>query len=172
MQQALAIALQGLSSVHRPRSNLSDALSRPTQRDEVEERFLASEKNSREFYSLRRKLMSKEHKVRLILERLFYPARFISTRRIPWLKNPTTGRALELDCFCAELMLAVEVDGVQHQQAVAHMGGEAAFRSQRERDHLKSRLCAENGVTLIRVPHWLNESKVESWLIREIVRRG
>ena len=54
-----------------------------------------------------------------------------------------------LDIFIPELRLAIEYQGQQHYKPVSLFGGEEGFKQTQERDKLKSKLCAENGVILI-----------------------
>ena len=53
-----------------------------------------------------------ERKCREVMVRLY--TRSFPKVRPQFLRNPETGYLLELDCFCEELRLAVEYNGVQH----------------------------------------------------------
>ena len=56
---------------------------------------------------------------------------------------------MELDGYNEGLGLAFEYNGQQHYKPVSLFGGEEGFKQTQERDKLKSKLCAENGVILI-----------------------
>jgi len=58
-----------------------------------------------------------------------------------------------LDIYISKLKLAIEYQGAQHFAPVAMFGGDAGLVRARERDALKKRLCAENGVELLYVHH-------------------
>ena len=77
---------------------------------------------------------------------------FLRNVRPVWLPNPKTGRAMELDFFCPFKKLAIEYDGPQHYEFPnRYHATREEFEEQRERDAEKDRICAENGVRLIRV---------------------
>jgi hypothetical protein len=50
-----------------------------------------------------------------------------------------------------ELSIAIEYQGVQHDQPVDFLGGPEAFEKTKIRDARKRRLCKRNGVLLIEV---------------------
>ena len=59
---------------------------------------------------------------------------------------------MELDFFCPSNKLAIEYDGHQHYEFPnRYHATRAQFDDQRERDVEKDRICAENGIRLIRV---------------------
>ena len=60
-----------------------------------------------------------------------------------FLKNPNTGKNLELDIYYPLLRLAIEADGFTHK----------VLPSQKKRDRIKTSLCRKKGITLIRVTH-------------------
>lgn len=66
-----------------------------------------------------------------------------------FLKNPKTGRNLELDCYNSDLGIAVEYNGAYHYNSNHYMFDESVAY----RDALKKQLCEENGVFLISVPY-------------------
>lgn len=85
--------------------------------------------------------------------------------RPEWLKNPMTGRRLELDMYCEELTLAVEYDGAQHSFYVPHFhGSQEAFRQQQQRDTIKETICAQKNVHLLRIPYNIPEDHLGSYL--------
>lgn len=88
-----------------------------------------------------------------VLEALF-PGYTFSKVRPPWLKNPKTGRALELDGYCPELKIAVEYNGIQHYRWPNYLHTPLKdFVRQRERDKIKEELCRANNVCLLRIPY-------------------
>lgn len=74
-----------------------------------------------------------------------------------FLRNPESGKALELDCYIPEYKLAVEYNGIQHYKfPSAYHKTEKEFYDQLYRDRLKKKLCDEEGVYLIPVPYWVD----------------
>ena len=55
------------------------------------------------------------------------------------------------DIWIPSLKLAIEYQGLQHDEPVEFFGGEKSFRENQKRDLRKKMLCAENNVTLIEV---------------------
>ena len=79
-----------------------------------------------------------------------------------FLRNPETGKNLELDCYNEEYALAVEYNGVQHYKfPSAFHRTEQEFYNQLYRDRLKKKLCDEAGVYLISVPYWVDNFGTE-----------
>lgn len=73
--------------------------------------------------------------------------------RPAWLMNPTTKRRLELDMYNEEHRLAFEYDGAQHDVYTPHYhANEHHFEYRRLLDRLKTEMCRERGVMLIRIP--------------------
>jgi len=98
---------------------------------------------------------SRESEVREVLESMLRPFLFPKVRP-PFLLNPASERALELDCYSSALRLAVEVSGEQHfvwpssfHPTRAEFDGPGG---QLERDALKRNLCKQAGITLLVVP--------------------
>ena len=94
-----------------------------------------------------------------------------------WLKN-TTGWNLELDCYCEQLKLAFEYNGMQHYHYTKffHNNDINKFYYQQEKDKLKKKLCEENSVYLIIIPYQYNiynikkmygyiDEKIKEWEI-------
>lgn len=74
--------------------------------------------------------------------------------RPDWLRNPTTGRNLELDHYYPTLKLAIEYNGKHHyKRHRKYHKTKAAFEDQQARDKLKSELCAKAGIKLIVIPY-------------------
>jgi hypothetical protein len=77
--------------------------------------------------------------------------------RPDFLRNPETGKALELDCYDEEYKIAVEYNGIQHYKyPSAFHKSEQQFYDQLYRDRLKKKLCEEEGVYLIPIPYWVD----------------
>lgn len=94
-----------------------------------------------------------------------------------WLTNPTTRRALELDLYNEDLRLAFEFDGSQHDVFTPHFHrSEEHFRYRQLLDRLKTDLCREAGVRLIRIP-WhevsvSDEARTARYLERVLAQHG
>lgn len=74
--------------------------------------------------------------------------------RPPFLRNPSSGRNLELDCYDPLRKIGVEYDGVQHYKYPNPFHRtRREFEAQQKRDALKDELCRKNGIKLIRVPY-------------------
>lgn len=108
---------------------------------------------------------SGEEKCRYILEDLFNLS--FKRSRPNFLKNPETGRNLELDCYNPHIItamgsngLAFEIDGAQHYGYVPQWhGSEDGFEKQKMRDKLKEVLCIKHGVLLIRIPFSVQDKR-------------
>lgn len=95
--------------------------------------------------------------------------------RPDFLRNPVTGNNfnLELDCYNADLKLAVEYNGVQHYKYIPYFHkNKEGFLNQKYRDDMKRRICKENGIVLIEVPYTVNEENIRSYLLRELRKYG
>lgn len=74
--------------------------------------------------------------------------------RPDFLRNPLTGKNLELDCYNKELGIAAEYNGPQHYYYPNFTGQSyKEFQDQIARDNFKLDKCDENGVYLITVPY-------------------
>lgn len=102
---------------------------------------------SRTFSSIGEQLCCK-----IIEEYLGYEV--LVNKRPDFLKNPETGRNLELDIWVKDLNFAVEYNGSQHyyENIYFNVGTEKLLKM-KERDKLKNDLCAKNGIYLITVPY-------------------
>jgi hypothetical protein len=88
-----------------------------------------------------------------------------------FLRNPSTGKNLELDCYNEEYAIAVEYNGIQHYKyPSAFHKSEEEFYEQLKRDRLKKKLCDDNGVYLIPVPYWVDNFGSEDGHINESKR--
>jgi hypothetical protein len=73
-----------------------------------------------------------------------------------------------LDIFIPELGVAIEYQGLQHDQPVAYFGGQEAYERNRKRDLRKRRLCARHSIAIIHVrPGYVLQDVVD-----EIQRAG
>lgn len=117
-----------------------------------------------------------EEKCREVFERIF-GAKFPTTRKVPWLKNPETGRPLELDGYNPDIRtkigrgLAFEYDGPQHAAPSPELHGIMAhseFSKQFRRDMHKNRLCKKHGVLLIRIHHLVDADQIENFIIKKL----
>lgn len=120
------------------------------------------------------KFVSKGEQIcRETMERI-YGVPFINTRP-KWLKNPTTNRNLELDCYNDKLKLAVEYNGIQHYKWCSFAKQTYSdFREQIRRDRIKVELCEQHGVYLIVVPYNVTLSQIPTYImyhLPEIVRK-
>lgn len=106
---------------------------------------------------------------RQCIEQIF-SAPFKNTR-LDVLKNPNTGRNLELDCFNADLKIAVEYHGIAHYQfnPFFHKTNQD-FIDSMQRDLFKKQLCDQMGITLIIVPYNTKHEQICTFLIRELTR--
>jgi hypothetical protein len=114
-----------------------------------------------------------EIECRRVLEKIFN--RPFNKSRPNFLRNNVTGGMfnLELDCFNENLRLAVEYNGRQHYDYIPYFHkSKEAFHNQKYRDFMKQTLCRDNRITLIEVPYSVDISNIESYLIKELRRKG
>lgn len=93
-----------------------------------------------------------------------------TTVRPDSIRNPRTGRSLELDWYNEELKLAIEYNGKQHYSHCGLHKSEQAFIDQMYRDGVKRRRCRELGIHLIEVPFIVSESNIMLYLCMELNR--
>ena len=73
--------------------------------------------------------------------RFYFPDKNIERNYRPdWLKNPATGKNLELDVYIPDLSMAWEVQGMHHETI-----------QQMNKDRFKELACEELGITLVNV---------------------
>ena len=119
---------------------------------------------------------TKEEKCRNIFENLFGMS-FLRQRPI-FLRNPKTGRNLELDGFNSSIPtsigkgLAFEYNGSQHYQYnPKYHPTYQDFESQLERDKFKAEACRTNGITLITIPYTVRDEELENFIIKKIYEK-
>lgn len=87
-----------------------------------------------------------------------------------FLKNHITGgHKLELDCYNADLKMAVEYNGEQHYKYIPYFHtSKDAYHNIKYRDEMKKRLCAENNITLIIVPYTVKHDNIEAFIAGQL----
>lgn len=114
--------------------------------------------------SKRNKFLSKgERECRDALESMYPGYKFPPTRP-GWLINPKTGYAMELDCYCEELMIAVEFNGKQHYEYTPKFKYD--LDDYKERDAVKKVLCKQRGVLLIIIKY--DVKKIYNYILKVI----
>lgn len=94
--------------------------------------------------------------------------KFVSIRP-NWLKNPYTGKNLELDCYNDDLRLALEYNGKQHYEHVKSFHRSIDdFEMQIYRDNVKKALCKYNNVILIIVPYTISRYSLCSYILNKL----
>jgi very-short-patch-repair endonuclease len=81
---------------------------------------------------------------------------------------------MELDGYCRALRCGFEADGDQHYGHVRFFHKkEGDYHAQKQRDHIKDRLCEMAGVTLIRTPprSQLCDSQLALYLCQQLAER-
>jgi hypothetical protein len=130
--------------------------------------FRALANNVRRGYWCPKCMYKTQEKVRDIFERLF-DVRF-DTKRFSWLKNDKTDHFLELDGYNEEVNIAFEYDGEYHFRP--HFKNKRYdLVARRYCDELKTKLCKENNVTLIRIPY-TEKSRLEKFINLKLLEAG
>lgn len=90
--------------------------------------------------------------------------------RPDWLRNPETGRCLELDIYSKKLRIAVEYNGRQHYEYVPffHKNGKKDLEDQIRRDTYKADTCNKHGVHLITVPYNIKNKDIEAYIAERL----
>ena len=114
---------------------------------------------------------SQEYRIKKILQN-FFGLEFKKVRP-SFLKNPRTGRNLELDMYNNDLSIAVEVNGQQHCEYLPHFHKcFADFENQKYRDHLKYVKCKEHNVKLIIIYYYeISEQMLDTELLQMILTK-
>ena len=118
-----------------------------------------------------------EEKCRKIFQELF--KKEFKKVRPDWLKNLWTYQNLELDGYNPDVLtpkgkgLAFEYDGAQHSRftPLFHSCAED-FEYQVMKDSLKDEMCRDEGVLLIRIPHYIPYWELNPFIIGRLVIEG
>lgn len=94
-----------------------------------------------------------------------------SSVRPNFLKNPKTGKNLELDMYNPQMKLAIEYQGAQHRIYTPFFHKQYSdFLDQVERDNYKKKRCMEEGIDLICVPDTVKYEDIGSYIMKELQR--
>ena len=112
-----------------------------------------------------------EERVRELLEDYFDD--YFPTCRPKFLRNPKTGRCLELDGYNARLNLAFEYQGVQHRKYTPkfHSSPEA-FEEQVYRDRIKKEILRNLEIDLIEIPDTVKYDDLKYYLMSSLAAKG
>ena len=103
----------------------------------------------------------------------FFQESFPSSKPV-WLKNKKTGGRLELDGYSSKLGIAFEHQGKHHYNTKTHLFSTKNPNIQ-ELDDLKSKLCSENNVILIKIPEipsYLKITDLSNFLQNQFLKNG
>lgn len=105
-----------------------------------------------------------ERRCREILEDIFNPHLFPSVRP-SFLKNPQTGRNLEIDCYNSSLRIGLEYQGVQHRKYTPwYHRSIDDFRRQVDRDQYKKKRLEEENIFMIYVPDTVKYRDLDKYI--------
>jgi hypothetical protein len=86
-----------------------------------------------------------------------------------WLRNPKTGKLLELDGYSSSLNIAFEYHGQQHYEiASGFKMDQSVLDDSRYRDSLKIELCKSHGIEILEIPYTVNPNSMLEWIANEI----
>lgn len=112
-----------------------------------------------------------EEKVRDILEEYFDD--YFPTCRPKFLRNPKTGRCLELDGYNARLNLAFEYQGIQHRQFTPRFHSSPEdFEKQLYRDSVKKEILDSLEIDLLEIPDTIKYEKLEIYVKTWLKNKG
>ena len=105
-----------------------------------------------------------ENECRHILESIYYPYKFPSIRP-EFLKNPVTGRNLEIDCYNDYLKIGLEYQGRQHREFCPYFHKtHEEFEYQLEKDKYKKQVCEKMGIKMIYIPDTIKYENLEYYI--------
>ena len=118
-----------------------------------------------------------EEKCRKIFQELF--KKEFKKVRPDWLKNLWTYQNLELDGYNPDIVtpkgkgLAFEYDGVQHSRFTPLFHSCVGdFEYQVMKDSLKDEMCRDEGVLLIRIPHYVCYWHLKPFIMGKLIMKG
>jgi hypothetical protein len=112
--------------------------------------------------------LSKGEKICLDTLESYYQKKFYRVRP-SFLRNPETGKNLEIDCFNAELGIGVEYNGKQHYHYPSFPGDtKEKFVKRIKRDLLKLKVCKSLNVYIIVVPYNISERDIPEFIISRL----
>jgi hypothetical protein len=116
---------------------------------------------------------SGEHACLVAMQRIFNINAQVQVRNLPILKNPKTGRMLELDIYIPQYKVACEFHGRQHYEYTPrfHKNGPSDLEYQQWKDTFKMDQCDKAGIYLITVPYNVPIDKIEQFIRYFISRR-
>jgi len=102
---------------------------------------------------------------RAVLESIFKPHKFPKVR-LDYIINPVTNTPLEFDCYCDELKIAVEYNGIQHYKYVPYFHEtKQDFYNQKYRDRIKQELCDKYSIRLVTIPYTVSVKELPMFLV-------
>src|ERR1035437_5662501 len=90
-----------------------------------------------------------------LLTRWFPDRNVLYNYRPDWLKNPETGRNLEIDIYYPDLKLAVEFQGIQHRLLL-----------EKRKNYFKTQECSKQGILMLSVYHPMDLFKCKGFVKR------
>lgn len=124
-------------------------------------------------YKKESKRVPKKHETecRRIVESIFKTP--FSSVRPNFLKNPKTGKNLELDMYNEDLKLAIEYQGAQHRIYTPFFHKSYGdYLDQVARDNYKKEKCSDYGIDLICVPDTVKYEDLGKYITSELKRLG
>lgn len=125
-----------------------------------------------------KKIHKHEERCREIFTEIF--GKKFKSERPDWLENPVSGDNLELDGVNYTIPtrlgrgLAFEYDGRQHSEydRYFHRGGPKEFEYQVKKDQWKDLKCKEQGILLIRIPHFVPYQDLDRYIMQRLRKEG
>lgn len=119
----------------------------------------------------KKRINKTEEMCRTIIQKIYN--RPFPSKRPSFLKSPMTKKNLELDCYNADLRIALEYNGEQHYRFVPYFHKtKKDFYAQVHRDDWKRKRCRELGIRLIEVPYWVIPIELEEYITNELKKKG